>query len=271
MKNPPWEGAMEPFRILGNTWFVGTRPASSHLIDTGDGLILLDSGYQESLYLVIDSIYRCGFQLKDLRYIIHSHGHIDHAAATAALVKLTGAETFIGAADCRLVDGTRPELTWAPEYNMAYPEPFKPDHLLHDGDRIELGNVIIDCMETPGHTPGVISFFWDVEDHGKVYRAGTFGGAGLNSMYSSYIRKYQLEKEDWRGAFRRSIRKAKPAKVDLFIGNHAGQNQTPERYQRLKAGDALAFVDPAAWGRFLDKVEASLTELEAKDPLTAEK
>ena len=269
MMEHPWEGAMEPFRILGNTWFVGTRPASSHLIDTGAGLILLDSGYQESLYLVIDSIYRCGFKLKDLRYIIHSHGHIDHAAATAALVKLTGAETLIGAADCRLVDGTRPELTWAPEYNMAYPEPFQPDRLLHDGDRIELGNVVIDCMETPGHTPGVISFFWDVEDHGKVYRAGTFGGAGLNSMYSSYIRKYQLEKEDWRGAFRRSIRKAKQAKVDLFIGNHAGQNQTPERYQRLKAGDPLAFVDPEAWGKFLDNVEKSLIALEAEDPLTA--
>ncbi|MBQ6597807.1 MAG: hypothetical protein IJH79_09665, partial [Lentisphaeria bacterium] len=111
----------------------------------------------------------------------------------------------------------------------------------------------------------------DVEDHGKVYRAGTFGGAGMNSVQSGYLRKYHLEKDDWRGAFRRSIRKAKPAKVDLFIGNHAGQNQTPERYQRLKAGDALAFVDPEAWGRFLDKVEASLTELEAKDPLTAEK
>ena len=271
MKKPPWEGAMEPFRILGNTWFVGTRPASSHLIDTGNGLILLDSGYQESLYLVIDSIYRCGFQLKDLRYIIHSHGHIDHAGATFALVKLTGAETFIGAEDGRMVDGTCPELTWAPELNMDDPEPFKPDHLLHDGDRIKLGDVVIDCMATPGHTPGVMSFFWDVEDHGKVWRAGTFGGAGMNSVKSSYLRKYHLEKDGWRGAFRRSIRKAKSAKVDLFIGNHTGQNQTPERYQRLKAGDALAFVDPEAWGKFLDKVEASLTELEAKDPLTAEK
>lgn len=267
MMKHPWEGAMEPFRILGNTWFVGTSPASSHLIDTGAGLILLDSGYQESLYLVIDSIYRCGFQLKDLRYIIHSHGHIDHAAATAALVKLTGAETFIGAADCRLVDGTRPELTWAPEYNMAYPEPFKPDHLLHDGDRIELGNVMIDCMETPGHTPGVISFFWNAEDHGKVYRAGTFGGAGLNSLASGYLRKYHLENEDWRGAFRKSILRAKQEKVDLFIGNHASQNMTSERYQRLLAGETLAFVDPEAWGHFLEEREADLNKLETEDPM----
>lgn len=107
---PPWKGAMEPFCILGNTWFVGSRPASTHIIDTGEGLIMLDSGYQESLYLVLDSMYRCKLDPSDLRYIIHSHGHIDHAAATRALVELTGAETFIGAGDVPMVNGTRPEL-----------------------------------------------------------------------------------------------------------------------------------------------------------------
>jgi len=56
-------------------------------------------------------------------------------------------------------------------------------------------------------------------------------------------------------------------KVDLFIGNHAGQNQTPERYQRLIAGERLAFVDPSAWGNFLDGCEASLNKLEAADPM----
>ncbi|MBO4649382.1 MAG: MBL fold metallo-hydrolase [Lentisphaeria bacterium] len=267
MMEHPWEGAMAPFRILGNTWFVGTRPASTHIIDTGDGLIMLDSGYQESLYLVIDSMHRCGFDPKDLRYIIHSHGHIDHAAATRALAEMTGAETFIGEGDLRMVDGSRPELTWAPEYKMAFPAPFRPDHLIHDGDQIKLGNVVIDCVATPGHTPGVISFFWNVEDDGKVYRAGTFGGAGMNSMQSAYVHKYHLEAEDWRGAFRRSIRRAKQEKVDLFIGNHAGQNQTPQRYQRILAGERLAFVEPGAWGKFLDGCEEALNKLEAEDPL----
>ena len=267
MMEHPWEGAMEPFRILGNTWFVGTKPASTHIIDTGDGLIMLDSGYQESLYLVLDSMYRCGLDPRNLRYIIHSHGHIDHAAATRALKELTGAETFIGAGDRQLVNGERPELTWAPEYNMAFPPPFEPDHIIQDGDRIELGNVKIDCVATPGHTPGVISFFWNVEDQGRIYRAGTFGGAGLNSMSSNYIRKYRLENEDWRGAFRRSILRAKQEKVDLFIGNHVGQNQTPARYQQLKDGNPLAFVDPEAWGKFLDKLEISLNKLVTEDPL----
>ena len=83
MMEYPWKGAMTPFNLLGNTYFAGISGASSHLIDTGEGLILLDSGYQQGLYLLIDSIYRCGFKPSDIRYIIHSHGHIDHAAATA--------------------------------------------------------------------------------------------------------------------------------------------------------------------------------------------
>ena len=140
-------------------------------------------------------------------------------------------------------------------------------HLLKDGDRIALGNVVIDCVATPGHTAGTFSFFWDIEEEGKIYRAGTMGGAGLNSMQSAYIRKHGLEKEDWRGAFRKSIARCRKEKVDVFIGNHIGHCQTVERCERLFAGDKFAFVDPEAWGRFLDKCEANIDHLEATDPL----
>ena len=88
MRFHPWQGAIPPFRVLGNTWFTGLLQASTHLIDTGAGLILLDSGYQESLYYVLDGIYKCGFNPKDIKYIIHSHGHIDHAAAPKAISRL---------------------------------------------------------------------------------------------------------------------------------------------------------------------------------------
>ena len=211
----PWKGAMTPFCVLGNTWFVGVSQASTHLIDTGEGLIMLDSGYQESLYLVLDSMHKCGFSPKDLKYIIHSHGHIDHAAATRALVELTGAKTFIGEGDLEMVNGTRPELTWGPEYNMSFHGFFEPDHLLKDGDKIELGNTVIDCVATPGHTPGVFSFFWDIESDGQVYRAGTMGGAGINSMKAAYMKKYDLDPAAWRGSFGQSISRCRQEKVEV--------------------------------------------------------
>ena len=84
----PWDGKMEPFRIIGNVYFAGTFQASCHLIDTGEGLILIDPGYSNSLYLVIRSIYKLGFRPEDIRYIVLTHWHNDHTEATRALVDL---------------------------------------------------------------------------------------------------------------------------------------------------------------------------------------
>ena len=95
IKNP-WDGRMEPFRIIGNVYFAGVFQASTHIIDTKDGLILIDPGYSNSLYLVIDSIHRLGFDPRDIKYIVNTHWHYDHAEATAALADLSGAKTLIG-------------------------------------------------------------------------------------------------------------------------------------------------------------------------------
>ena len=87
----PWLGRMEPCKIIANTYFVGTYQASCHLIDTGDGLILIDPGYSNTLYLVVDSIRKLGFDPGDIRYILCTHWHGDHTAATRPLVGISGA------------------------------------------------------------------------------------------------------------------------------------------------------------------------------------
>ena len=164
-----YEGVIEPFRIIGNTYFVGTHPASSHLIDTGEGLILIDTGYNDTLFLLINSIYKLGFSPYDVKYIIHTHWHWDHTEATAALVHLTGAKTCIGKKDG--------------EKAKAY---FQPDILLSDGDVFRLGNTEIEIVETPGHTEGTISLFYKTTENGVEYMVGTFGGAGQNTLASNY-------------------------------------------------------------------------------------
>ena len=161
----PWEGKMTPFRIIGNVYFVGTTPASSHLIDTGEGLILIDTGYEDTLFMLIDSIYKLGFRPEDIKYIINTHWHGDHTEATAALSDLTGAKTFIGRKDAKKAE----------KYFIA-------DALLKDGDTVCLGNTKIEVMETPGHTEGTISLFYETEEDGVKYNVGTFGGAGANTL-----------------------------------------------------------------------------------------
>jgi len=255
----PWESYMEPFKIKGNIYFVGCYAASAHLIDTGEGLILIDTGYPQSLYLVINSIYKLGFDIKDVRYIIHSHGHYDHLGGTKAIQALTGAKTFIGRGDETYANGTV-DLTWAKELGYEYYEAFEPDVIMEDGDVICLGNTRIEVVSTPGHTPGTVSFFFDVEEDGKVYHAAMHGGFGFNSMKDDFLKKYGLS-TDCRQAYVDGIRRVKDRPVDIFLGNHTWNNDTYGKYERLAAGEADAFVDSTEWKRFLEGREADMLKL----------
>lgn len=259
--NRPWGSYMEPFRIKGNLYFVGCYAASSHLIDTGEGLILIDTGYPQSLYQVIHNVYKLGFDIRDIRYIIHSHGHYDHLGGTKALVELTGATTFLGKGDEEYANG-KVDLTWAKELGFAYYEAFEPDVIMQDGDVIRLGNTAIEIVSTPGHTPGTVSMFfeiWDEED-GRSYRVAMHGGVGTNSMMDDFLEKYGLGTE-CRQRFLEGIDSIKNRSVDIFIGNHCWNNDTVGKYERLMAGEKDAFVDSTEWKKFLEICAENVRDL----------
>ena len=220
----PWNEYTAPFRIIDNLYFMGNIVSSSHLIDTGDGLVLIDTGYPQTLYMLIESIWELGFDVRNIKHILHSHGHYDHLGATKALVELTGAKTWIGAADASYANGST-DLTWAKELGLEYHEQFEPDFLINDGDVFELGNIRIEMLGTPGHTPGTISFFFDMPHKGRSLTIGMHGGVGTNSMQKSFLEKYGLDfscRKDFFSGIERLLKK----KVDVFIGNHTWNNDT---------------------------------------------
>ena len=234
---------MEPFKIIGNVYFVGTFQASCHLIDTGDGLILIDPGYANTLYLVIRSIYELGFNPKNIKYIFNTHWHGDHAAATKEIVDLSGAKTLIGRGDA--------------EKAQKY---FVPDILLKDGDVLELGNTKITFMETPGHTKGTVSFFFDTEENGKTYRVGMFGGAGANTLAQG-----KFDYDGCREDYRNSLHRLQKEQVDVFIGNHTWNNDTAVKGELLLKTGENKFIDREVWHQFLTFCEKRLDEVIAKD------
>lgn len=122
--NIPQTGRLTPFRIYGNLYFVSIEPASSHLIATEKGLILWDSGYLQTLYLVQEFIWELGFAPRNIRYIIHSHGHYDHLGATKALLGIAQAKTFLGVQDIDYANG-KLDLTWAKKLGHIYHETFE--------------------------------------------------------------------------------------------------------------------------------------------------
>ncbi len=235
----PWEGRIEPFEIIKGVYFVGTFQASSHLIDTGDGLILIDTGYANTLYLLIDSIYKLGFKPTDVKYIINTHWHGDHVEGTKAFSQLSGAKTFIGKEDF--------------EKAQKY---FTADIKISDGDTLSLGNVAIKFLETPGHTKGTLSFFFDVEHNGKTYRVGSFGGAGANTLV-----KERFDFDGCRTAYLNSIERLQKEHVDVFIGNHTWNNDTFNKANILKETGENTFIDDKLWHRFLDFCKNRLDEI----------
>ena len=229
-KNPRL-GKMKPFKIVGGVYFAGTYQASCHIIDTGEGLILVDPGYSSTLYLVVNSIYELGFKPSDIKYIINTHWHFDHVEATEALADLTGAKTLIG----------RDDAEKAKQF-------FTPDILVDDGYALTLGNTKIDFMITPGHTKGTLSFFFNVEEDGKIYRVGMFGGAGVNTLEKSH-RFYDFD--GCQEAFVKSAERLEKERVDVFIGNHCWNNGTYEKAQILLSDGKNEFLDGKIWGDFL--------------------
>ena len=238
----PWEGRIEPFKIIGNVYFAGTYQASCHIIDTGEGLILIDPGYENTLYLVVASIYKLGFRPEDIKYIINTHWHWDHTEATAALAELSGAKTLLGRED--------------EENAKRY---FTPDILLKDGDTLTLGNTTISFMETPGHTKGTISLFFDTTEGGRTYRVGMFGGAGSNTL-----RKGTFEFEGCREAYYASLERLQKEKVDVFIGNHVWNNDTFTKGKLLMETGENQFLDETLWNKFLTHCKKRLDNVIAE-------
>ncbi|MBQ3426644.1 MAG: MBL fold metallo-hydrolase [Clostridia bacterium] len=263
MSKLPWAGYVKPFRIWGNLYFVGTEPASTHIIDTGSGYIMLDSGYQHSLYLVLHNMYLLGLDPLRLKYIVHTHGHIDHMGATRALVELTGAKTFLGEADKDYVNG-KLDLTYAKELGMEFNETFETDVLINDGDIIKLGNTEITAKATPGHTPGAMSYFFDVTDGKRTMRVGLHGGMGTNTMCRKFLDKYGLS-YDCRDNFIAAMDRLKDEPVDIFLGNHMQHNKTLEKYKLLTEGNSDAFIEPFEWGEYCKWAKQNLLNMIADE------
>lgn len=242
-RKPAGDGTIEPFRIVGNVYFVGTFKASSHIIDTGDGLIFIDPGYSADIDTVCASVKKLGFELGDIKYIVNTHHHGDHTQATARLAELSGAKTLIG----------RYDFDRARQY-------FYADIIIKDGDVLRLGNTEMHFTETPGHTKGTISFFFDTEHEGKTLRVGMFGGAGANTMV-----KGKFDFPEARESYRASINRLRGEKVDVFIGNHVWNNDTEIRGRILRETGVNLFIDDKLWSHFLDFCEARLDSVIAAD------
>ena len=236
-----------PFHIIGNVYFVGCKECSSHLFVTEEGLILLDTGCEEVAPLIVESITALGFRVEDIKIILHSHGHYDHTWATPALLALAPeAKTYLCSLDERYLEHR-----------------FVPDFDYEDGGEIRLGSTVITTLFTPGHTEGSYSFFLTVNDNGKNYRLGMFGGAGPRQLKKDYMN--HPGHDIWycmRGKFFDSIERLLCEHVDVMLGNHTWHNNTLEKAALAESGaESNPFIRPEEWREFLTSSHEALWKI----------
>ena len=257
----PAKYTIEPFRIFGNLYYVGDRKVCMHLVDTGEGLILFDSGSSHNYDGLIASIEKLGFALSDIKILIHSHGHFDHFGGGDRLRSRYGVKVYMSEVDTQLI-------RQMPERALMHLAPGKedqicyPDITIHDGDIISLGNTQIHCVLSPGHTPGTMSFFFEATDGETVQKVGYFGGVGFLTLYKEFLAQYELD-PDMLEIFRQTIASLKERQVDIFLGNHPYHNCTLEKRQyMLEHPGENPFINPDGWNIFLDELEARRVDFE---------
>lgn len=252
----PYKLAVDPFCIKGNLYFVGAAQNSCHLIDTGEGLVLLDVPPTEYLPFVINNIWKIEFNPEDIKLIVVSHAHTDHYGSINAIRTFTNAKVCISKVDAE--DMAKKPLVYE-QFDAEfgpYNESFTPDFTLEDGQIIEIGNTQIRCVLIPGHTLGTMAHFWDCHDGDKIYKVGIYGGAGFLTIQDSMLERFQFP-TSLRDDFLASIDKVWDEPVDIMLGNHPFHNDTWKKRAAQLAGDEDAFVDPNEWHRYLTELRES--------------
>ncbi len=245
-----------PFRIIGNLYYVGASDVASYLIATADGLILINSGFEDTVPMIRDGVRKLGFKFEDIKVLLNSHAHIDHAGGHALMKELTGAEIVMSRADAELLaNGGKGDFLPVSEEVIDYP-PARADRLIGDSDRVTLGGMTLTARLTPGHTKGCTTWTMAVEEDGKTYNVVIYGSTTiLPGVRLVDNPRYPRMAEDFAQTFR--VLKSLPC--DVFLGPHGVQFGLLEKARRREAGEMPnPFIDPGGYRAFVARSEEAV-------------
>lgn len=253
---PQWNQPFQPYKVIGNIYYVGTNYLASFLITTPAGDILINPDYEQSVPVIRQNVEALGFHFSDIRIILISHAHDDHAAGCALAKKWTGAKLMVMDADVAEIEhGGEGDF----QYNSRW-TPATVDRVLHDGDHVALGGTVLTAHLTPGHTKGCTTWTIPVYDAGKTYQVVFVGSVNVNSGYRLVNNaKYPQMAADYEKSFR--VLSSLPC--DVFLGAHGVYYGMEEKVNRMKVGGANPFIDPQGYRAYVaDREQAFRAELQ---------
>lgn len=238
------------FRIIGNIYYVGAANTGVYLVATPEGHILINSGFDDTVPLIRDSMKKLGFRLEDVKILLASHAHLDHAGGHAAIHRISGAQIVMSRADADLLArGGRGDFLPAAEDVVDYP-PARADRIIGDGDTVSLGGSVLTAHLTPGHTQGCTTWTMTVEDDQGLRRDVVFYGgttilAGVRLVDNPI---YPRIAED----FERTFQLLEKLPCDVFLATHGSHFDLAAKYHRLEAGERPnPFIDPEGYRAFV--------------------
>ena len=249
-----WLIEQPPLHVYGNTYLVGFAGLNVGLIKTRAGLILIDGSLPQGVKAVEAHIRALGFRLQDVRYILSTEPHFDHASGIAALARDSHATVVAGKAAVRALETGRsspddPQVGFGEHYHGV-----GPVRGVDDGETIRLGGVTVTAIATPGHTPGSTSWTWQSCEDG-VCKAMVFA-ASLNPISADGYLFTDLAHRSELDGFRHSFAAMKALPCDVLISAHPDQSGGDEKAAKLRAGAGPnPFVDPGACRAFAGDYE----------------
>lgn len=230
----------EAFQMFDNLYYVGIDFVSAYVVPTSEGLILIDTTYDNTVDHLVNGMRQFGFDPADIKYILVTHWHADHLGGVDKLFAMSGATVGMVGPD------------WDSRF-IKHSLPADSIWRIEDGDTLTLGDTTMELFHTPGHTKGVLSIAFTVYDNGTPHRAFTFGGTGLN--FSGVEQAQQ---------FLHSIdRIRRMPTIEVNVANHETMGRIFERAERMKTrkeGDPHPFVDPKGFYGWLDALRNEARE-----------
>jgi metallo-beta-lactamase class B len=259
-----WNAPVDPFRVFGNTYYVGTEGLSSVLITSDRGHILLDGALAQSAEQIDAHIRKLGFALKDVKLIVNSHAHYDHAGGIHALQVASGAAVAASASGADALK--RGENTADdPQYGFGHDSNEFPRvgkvRVVKDGEALHVGPLAITARLTPGHTPGSTTWTWKSCEGARCL--DVVYADSLNAISAPGF-KYSTDAPRV-AAFRKSIASVGALPCDIMISVHPDFSHVFEKRARAAKGEPDAFVDAHACREYAESMQSVLDKRLAEE------
>jgi metallo-beta-lactamase class B len=239
-----WNQPFPPFHVIGNIHYVGATGVSAFLIVTPEGSILLDGGLPETAPQIVRNMTALGFRVEDVKYLLNSHAHFDHAGGLAEIKRLSGAGTVASAGDAPALKAGSPDM---PALTI--------DRVISDGDAVRLGGTTLTAIVMPGHTKGCTTWTMTTTEEGREYRVLFYCSTSVvdrlvgNAQYPQIV-----------GDYERTFRRVRSVTADVFLANHPGFFAMEQKRKQMTAGGPNPFVDATELQRFVSSSERAFRD-----------